>query len=81
MRAEIQLEIKSEEDAEVVLSSVSPDNKPVPEGLVVKSRREGAKLVLAVDCKRGLQSFMATLEDIMSAVDLSIRTIETVKKE
>jgi hypothetical protein len=34
-----------------------------------------------VDCKRGLQSFMATLEDIMSAVDLSIRTIETVKKE
>ncbi|TFF87071.1 hypothetical protein EU519_00495 [Candidatus Thorarchaeota archaeon] len=78
MRAEIRLYLRSEEDAEVVLSSIDPDNTPLPDGLLIKTQREERELVFLVDCDRGMSSFMATIEDLMSAVDVSVRMAETV---
>ncbi len=78
MRAEIRLNLKSKEDAETVRSSVEPDNVPLPDGLMVKSQRKGKQLILWIRCHRNIESFMATIEDLMGAVDLSVRMIQTL---
>ncbi|MFW9832488.1 MAG: KEOPS complex subunit Pcc1 [Candidatus Thorarchaeota archaeon] len=74
----IQLEFESEENAETILSAISPDNSPLPEGLEIDCVQAGQILNITIDSSRSLESVAATLEDIMSAIDLSLRTSDSV---
>jgi hypothetical protein len=74
----IQLEFESEENTETILSAISPDNYPLPEGLEIDCVRAGLKLNITIESSRSLESVAATLEDIMSAIDLSLRTSDSV---
>jgi tRNA threonylcarbamoyladenosine modification (KEOPS) complex Pcc1 subunit len=78
MIATIKLEFQSPETAEQVLDAISPDNSPVPAGLTIECLIEGANLLVKIQCERSIESLGATLEDIMSAIDLSMRTSESV---
>jgi hypothetical protein len=74
MIATIRLEFQSSKIAERVLDSIAPDNSPLPTGLTIDCRVEGAYLHIKIQCERSIESMGATLEDIMSAIDLSMRT-------
>ncbi|MFX1559101.1 MAG: KEOPS complex subunit Pcc1 [Promethearchaeota archaeon] len=74
----IQLDFKSEEEAMRTLSAISPDNSPLPEGLEIECTLDNQKLKVKIQSSRSLESLAATLEDIMSAIDLSLRTSDTV---
>jgi hypothetical protein len=75
----IQLEFESEEEAKTTLSAITPDNSPLPEGLEIDCTLEGQQLSIKIQSVRSLESLAATLEDIMSAVDLSLRTSDSVE--
>lgn len=74
----IQLDFNSEEDAITTHSAISPDNSPLPEGMEIVCLVEGPKLLITIKSTRSLESLAATLEDIMSAVDLSLRTSDSI---
>ena len=74
----IQLDFESEEDAKRTLSAISPDNSPLPEGLELECALDNQRVNITIQSVRGLDSLAATLEDIMSAIDLSLRTSDSV---
>lgn len=78
MIVHIQLDFKSEEEARRTLSAISPDNSPLPEGLEIECSRINQKVNVSIHSSRSLESLAATLEDIMSAIDLSLRTSDSV---
>ncbi len=67
------------EEAEAVAKAVSPDNYKAPPGLIVETRREGHVVFTRVKCSRGVESFLATLDDLLSSVQLAERTISVVR--
>lgn len=79
MLATIELELLPVADAQRVLHSVLPDNMPLPSGLRIESEIVNGKLVFRIVCDRGLDSLRATIEDLLSAVDLSLRTIKSAE--
>lgn len=78
MIVHIQLNFKSEEEARRTLSAISPDNSPLPEGLEIECSCDNQKVNVTINSSRSLESLAATLEDIMSAIDLSLRTSDSV---
>lgn len=78
MIVHIQLNFKSEEEARRTVSAISPDNSPLPEGLEIECSCDNQKVNVTINSSRSLESLAATLEDIMSAIDLSLRTSDSV---
>lgn len=67
-------------DAEAVARAVSPDNTEVPSGLVVETRRIGSKVFALVKCEKGLSTFIATIDDLLSCVSVAERAFSVAKE-
>jgi hypothetical protein len=78
LHARISLKFKSPTIAKQLVSIISPDNAPLPEGMAIKVNTNGAILNIEIESTRGIDSFRGTIEDIMSAIDLSLRTMDSV---
>lgn len=76
MWAEVVLSYKSQEEAEAVARAVSPENAKAPPGLVVETSAEGRRVITRIECQRGLKTFRATLDDLLSSVRVAERTIK-----
>ncbi|TFG33486.1 hypothetical protein EU528_00165 [Candidatus Thorarchaeota archaeon] len=81
MIATIKLDFQSSEVANRILESIKPDNTPLPHGLTIDCSVKGTKLLIMIQCERNISSLGATLEDIMSAIDLSMRTSNSIISE
>ena len=81
MIATIKLDFQSSEVAKQILEAISPDNTPLPKGLTIDCSVKGTKLLITIECERSIDSLGATLEDIMSAIDLSLRTSKSISSE
>jgi tRNA threonylcarbamoyladenosine modification (KEOPS) complex Pcc1 subunit len=77
--AEIRLQFDSQETAEMTLQAVSPDNVPLPPGLEIKSECNKSEIIIIIRSTRGIDSFRATIEDLMSAISLALRTSDAVE--
>ena len=80
MEAKIKLSYKNEREAEAVAKAVSPDNVEVPPGLFVKTVRSGPKVFTTVECQTKLQTFMATLDDLLSCVSIAEKSFSVAKR-
>jgi hypothetical protein len=80
VRAKITLKFDSPITAKKIKDAISPDNSPVPEGLDIQVSTQETNMEISIICTRGIDSFRNTIEDIMSSIDLSLRTISTVFK-
>ena len=80
MKAEISLVYKNEREAEAVVKAISPDNVEVPQGLFIKTVREGFKVITKVECKIRLQTLIATLDDLLACVSVAEKTYKVAKK-
>ncbi len=81
MIAHIQLHFESEDEARRILSAIAPDNYPLPPGLEIECLINHHFLTITVHSNRGVDSLGATLEDLMSAIDLSMRTSNSIETE
>lgn len=78
MIAIIKLDFQSSNVAKRTLQAITPDNAPLPRGLTIDCSVEETKLLITIQCERSISSLGATLEDIMSAIDLSLRTSKSI---
>jgi len=79
LKARIALSYNTVREAEAVARAVSPDNVKVPQGLFVKTTRRGKKVFTVIECETRLQTFMATVDDLLSAVSVVERTLSAIK--
>lgn len=75
MEAKITLSYKSPRKAEAVAKAVSPDNVKVPRGLTIKTVRRGPKVITLVKCRRNLESFIATIDDILMSIQVAEKAV------
>jgi len=73
------LSYKTTQEAEAVAKAVSPDNIKVPQGLFIKTTRQENRVFTKIECETKLQTFMATIDDLLSAVSVAERTLSAVK--
>jgi hypothetical protein len=79
LEANVVLSYKTIREAEAVAKAVSPDNVKVPQGLFIKTMRHGKRVFTKIECETRLRTFMATIDDLLSAVSVAERTVFTVK--
>jgi len=80
LEAKIKLSYKNKREAEAVSKAVSPDNVEVPPGLFVKTVRRGSKVFTTVECQTKLQTFIATIDDLLSCVSVAEKTFSVAKE-
>lgn len=80
LEAEITLEYDDEEMAESIAKAVSPDNSKTPSSLSIKTFREGRKVLTRVNCTGRIQTFIATIDDLLFCVSLAEKTLQLTKK-
>jgi len=80
LEAKIKLSYKNEREAEAVAKAVSPDNVEVPLGLLVKTVRRGSEVFTTVECQTRLETFIATLDDLLSCVSVAEKTFSVAKE-
>jgi len=80
LEAKIKLSYKNEREAEAVAKAVSPDNVEVPPGLFVKTVRRGSKVFTTVECQTKLQTFIATIDDLLSCVSVSEKAFSVAER-
>jgi hypothetical protein len=79
LEAEIRLFYRSEQEAEAVVRAVSPDNVEVPFGLYVKTIRDGSQVYTVVECRTGLQTLIATVDDLLACVSVAEKSFKIAK--
>ena len=80
MEAEIRLSYKNEREAEAVAKAVSPDNVEVPQGLYIKTVRDGSTVYTKIECQTRLQTLIATLDDLLACVSVAEKTFKVAKR-
>ncbi|TFG15250.1 hypothetical protein EU537_01085 [Candidatus Thorarchaeota archaeon] len=65
--------------AKTIHRIISPDNSPLPSGIGIDSEVRENRIEINVECEKGVRSLWATVEDIMSAIDLSMRTLNELE--
>jgi tRNA threonylcarbamoyladenosine modification (KEOPS) complex Pcc1 subunit len=78
--AEIILEYDDEKIAKAITEAVSPDNFKTPKGLLLKTIWQKEKVLTEIKCEKGLQTFIATLDDLLFCISTAEKTIQTTKK-
>jgi hypothetical protein len=79
LEAKLSLSYETEREAESVVKAVSPDNVKAPSGVMVTTARDGSHLLGVVRCDRSLQTFLATLDDLLACIAVAERTFKSVK--
>ncbi|MFQ5998070.1 MAG: KEOPS complex subunit Pcc1 [Candidatus Bathyarchaeia archaeon] len=64
--------------ARAVAESVEPDNKTAPLGLRVKTEVSGSKLRASIRCGLKAETLIATLDDLLSGIQLAEKTTEGI---
>lgn len=80
MEAKITLSYQNAKEAKAVAKAVSPDNVKVPSGLVIETTERGSKVLTIVKCEKGLSTFIATIDDLLSCVSVAERAFSVVQE-
>ncbi len=81
LEAKLIFAYETEKEAETVVEAVSPDNAKVPQGLSVETVRSDYRLLALVFCERSLETFLATLDDLLACISVAEKAYETVKAQ
>lgn len=81
MRLEAKLSFfyETENEAEAVCSAVSPDNIKVPVGLDINTIRDKCCLLTLIQCKKSLETFIATLDDLLACISVAEQVFRAVQ--
>jgi len=79
LEAEISLSYKTDRQAKAVADAVSPDNVKIPDGLSIRTEKQGRNVLTRIKCRTSMLTFIATIDDLLAAVSVAERSISTVK--
>ena len=80
MKITIKIRHASRKFAESVAKSVSPDNRKAPPNVIVKTRARENITTSLLKCER-LETFIATVDDLLLCMDAAQKTLEEVKTD
>jgi hypothetical protein len=80
LEAEIILKYNDAKIAEAIAKAVSPDNFKTPQGLSAKTTWKNGKVFTKIKCKRGLPTFIATIDDLLFCASTAEKTLQTARK-
>jgi len=79
LNAEITISYKTIQEAEAVVKALTPDNVKVPRGLAIRTARQETNVLTTIECTK-LLTFIATIDDLMSAVSVAERSISALRQ-
>jgi len=65
--------------ARSILNSLEPDNKFALNGLYVKGKVRGKRVIISIHCERGMPSLINTLEDIFACLGVAEEGLSSLK--
>ena len=65
--------------ARSVLNSLEPDNKFALNGLDIKGRVRGKRVIISIHCERGIPSLINTLEDIFACLGVAEESLSSLQ--
>ncbi len=80
MEAEIVIRYSDSESAKAVAEAVSPDDFKAPSGLHVKTTYIGNEVLTLVKCRKGLPTFIATIDDLLFSISIAEKTLRALRK-
>ncbi|MEM0261442.1 MAG: KEOPS complex subunit Pcc1 [Nitrososphaerota archaeon] len=80
-KAFLELVFSSSEEARIISGSINPDNFPLPHGLLISLKVEDNVVKILVESCRTLLSLLYTLDDIISMMILSLKTVKIVDEK
>ena len=78
--ARLTIKFKGSKFAKAVAEAVSPDNVLAPKGLEVKTWSRGGKVYCRIVCRKGAETFLATLDDLLSSISVAERMLEEAER-
>ncbi|UCC33235.1 MAG: hypothetical protein JSW53_05560 [Candidatus Bathyarchaeota archaeon] len=79
MKAKLTLSYKDEREAEAVVKAVSPDNREVSSGLSIETFRRGREVLTLVKCEMRLETFLATIDDLLRCISVAEKAFSATK--
>ena len=79
MKAEFTLAYNAAREAKAVANAVSPDNVELPPGLFVRTTRQKKKVYTRIECETRLQTFIASIDDLLACVTIAEKAFTAVK--
>ena len=79
LEAKLSLIYETETEAEAVRNAVSPDNVKVPFGLDVSTVRDKCYLLTSVHCKKSVETFIATLDDLLACISVAEQMFRAIQ--
>ncbi|MEM3626590.1 MAG: KEOPS complex subunit Pcc1 [Candidatus Bathyarchaeia archaeon] len=80
MEAEVILEYNDERTAEAIAKAVSPDNFKTPPCLSIRTFRDGRSVITHIACSGKIQTFIATVDDLLFCISTAEKTLQLTKK-
>jgi len=80
LEAEVRISYENEREAKAVAQAVSPDNVKVPSGLFIKTTHRGTKVFTTMKCDLSLNTFIATIDDLLSCISVAEKTFGAIKE-
>lgn len=80
LEAALTLEYDDEKTARAVADAVSPDNYKTPEGLTVKTERNGNLVSTEIKLEGKLPTLIATIDDLLSCVSTAEKALGVLRR-
>lgn len=77
-RAFIRIEYDAPEKARAIALALTPDNATSPRGLSLNTRNEGPNVEITIESNLRLETFLATLDDLMRCLQAAERVLEAL---
>ncbi len=74
----MEIKCPSRRYAEAIAEGISPDNRNTPAGLRVKTVAIGPSVTTHIECKGRYETFLATLDDVLTCIQTAQRSLEAV---
>ena len=80
MKARIVIDYGNEKKADAITGALIPDDRSAPPHLKIRTWSEKGRLNSEVECKGKFETFMATVDDILSSIQAGEKTIEMIER-
>ncbi|UCE96069.1 MAG: hypothetical protein JSV51_00175 [Candidatus Bathyarchaeota archaeon] len=79
LKAELILAYNTKREAKAVVKAVSPDNAKIPLCINIETFRSDSHLLASIQCKLSLETFIATLDDLLFCISIAEKTLGAIE--
>jgi hypothetical protein len=79
MKITIDIRLRNTRLAKALSKALEPDNKLAPSTLSVKTWSKKDTATTSITCRKSLETFIATIDDLLLCVDAAHKTLEDVE--